>query len=52
MFNRISGHAGSATRERICQDPKNERVPVNAADALRGMRAFLAEAERRLKNSA
>lgn len=51
VLNRISGHADSTTRERIYQDPNNERVRAKAAEARRSMRAFLAEGERRPKNS-
>lgn len=47
VLNRISGHSDSATRERIYQDPQNERVRARAAEARRNMRAFLAEADQR-----
>jgi hypothetical protein len=33
VLNRISGHSDSATRERIHQDPQNERVRARAAEA-------------------
>ena len=52
VLNRISGHADSATRERIYQDPNNERVRAKAAEARRSMRAFLAEGERHQKKAA
>ena len=52
VLNRISGHADSATRERIYQDPNNERVRAKAAEARRSMRAFLAEGERHPKKAA
>lgn len=45
VLNRISGHADSATRERIYQDRENDRVRAQAAEARRNMRAFLAEGE-------
>jgi integrase len=38
VLNRISGHTDSATRERIYQDPQNERVRARAAEARRSMR--------------
>jgi hypothetical protein len=47
VLNRISGHADSATRERIYQDPQNERVRAKAAEARRSMRAFLAEGQKK-----
>ena len=52
VLNRISGHADSATRERIYQDPNNERVRAKAAEARRSMRAFLAEGDRHQKKAA
>ena len=52
VLNRISGHADSATRERIYQDPQNERVRAKAAEARRSMRAFLAEGDRHQKKAA
>jgi integrase len=47
VLNRISGHSDSATRERIYQDPQNERVRARAAEARRNMRAFLTEADQK-----
>lgn len=52
VLNRISGHADSATRERIYQDSQNERVRARAAEARRRMRAFLTEGERNPKKAA
>ncbi|HEX6745907.1 MAG TPA: hypothetical protein VF092_01230 [Longimicrobium sp.] len=52
VLNRISGHTDSATRERIYQDPNNERVRAKAAEARRSMRAFLADGDRRQKKAA
>jgi integrase len=52
VLNRISGHADSATRERIYQDPNNERVRAKAAEARRSMRAFLADGDRTQKKAA
>jgi hypothetical protein len=52
VLNRISGHADSATRERIYQDSQNERVRAKAAEARRRMRAFLTEGERDQKKAA
>jgi hypothetical protein len=46
VLNSISGHADSATRERIYQEKENERVRAKAAKARRSMRAFLAEGDR------
>ncbi|HEX2078827.1 MAG TPA: hypothetical protein VHG08_13985 [Longimicrobium sp.] len=46
VLNRLTGHADSATRERVYQDPHNERVRARAAEARRSMRRFLREAER------
>lgn len=43
VLNSISGHADSATRERIYQDPQNERVRARAAEVRREMRAYLAD---------
>lgn len=39
VLNRISGHKDSATRERVYQDPANERVGGRAAEVRRSMRA-------------
>jgi hypothetical protein len=47
VLNRISGHSDSATRERIYQDPQNDRVRARAAEARRNMRAFLGEADQK-----
>lgn len=47
VLNRISGHSDSATRERIYQDPQNERVRARTAEARHNMRAFLTEADQR-----
>jgi hypothetical protein len=47
VLNRISGHSDSATRERIYQDPQNERVRARAAEARRNVRAFLTEADQK-----
>jgi hypothetical protein len=52
VLNRISGHTDSATRERIYQDPQNERVRARAAEARRSMRAFLTDGERKEKQAA
>ncbi|MEX2584351.1 MAG: hypothetical protein WD766_13865 [Gemmatimonadota bacterium] len=41
VLNRLSGHKESTTRERIYQDPKNERVAARAAKARRKMRRHL-----------
>ena len=41
VLNHLSGHADSATRERIYQDPNNERVRARAAEARRNMRNYL-----------
>jgi hypothetical protein len=41
VLNRLTGHADSATRERIYQDPNNERVRARAAEARRNMRNYL-----------
>ena len=43
MLNRLTGHADSATRERVYQDPQNERVRARAAEARRRMRTYLSE---------
>jgi integrase len=45
VLNSISGHADSATRERIYQERENERVRAKAAKARRSMRAFLVEGD-------
>jgi integrase len=52
VLNKLTGHTDSATRERIYQDPQNERVRARAAEARRSMRAFLSEAERNEKKAA
>jgi hypothetical protein len=52
VLNRLSGHADSATRERIYRDPNNERVRAKAAEARRSMRAILAEGDRHQKKAA
>jgi integrase len=52
VLNSISGHADSATRERIYQERENERVRAKAAKARRSMRAFLAEGETDQKKAA
>jgi integrase len=44
VLNRLTGHTDSATREKIYQDPRNERVRARAAEARRNMRNYLAEA--------
>lgn len=44
VLNRLSGHLDSATRERVYQDPANERVRAKAATARRAMRRYLREA--------
>lgn len=41
VLNRLTGHTDSATRERIYQDPQNERVRARAAEVRRTMRRFL-----------
>lgn len=41
VLNRLTGHADSSTRERIYQDPNNERVRARAAEARRSMRNYL-----------
>ncbi|HEX8697055.1 MAG TPA: hypothetical protein VF746_31845 [Longimicrobium sp.] len=46
VLNRLTGHADSATRERVYQDPQNERVRARAAEARRSMRNFLRGTER------
>ncbi|HEX5725621.1 MAG TPA: hypothetical protein VFX98_09155 [Longimicrobiaceae bacterium] len=46
VLNRLTGHTDSTTRERVYQDPHNERVRARAAEARRSMRRFLREAER------
>jgi integrase len=45
VLNRLTGHTDSATRERVYQDPQNERVRARAAEARRSMRRFLREPE-------
>jgi integrase len=52
VLNKLTGHTDSATRERIYQDPQNERVRARAAEARRSMRAFLSEAEPNEKKAA
>ena len=52
VLNSISGHADSATRERIYQERENERVRAKAAKARRSMRAFLAEGDGHRKKAA
>ena len=51
VLNSISGHADSATRERIYQQRENERVRAKAAKARRSMRAFLAEGDTEQRNA-
>jgi integrase len=46
VLNRLTGHTDSATRERVYQDPQNERVRARAAEARRSMRLFLQDPER------
>lgn len=46
VLNRLTGHTDSTTRERVYQDPQNERVRARAAEARRSMRLFLQEPER------
>ena len=41
VLNHLTGHADSRTRERIYQDPNNERVRARAAEARRSMRNYL-----------
>jgi hypothetical protein len=50
VLNKLTGRTDSATRERIYQDPQNERA--RAAEARRSMRASLSEAERNEKKAA
>ena len=45
VLNNLSGHADSATRERIYQERENDRVRARAAQARRSMRTFLAEGQ-------
>jgi integrase len=45
VLNRLTGHTDSTTRERVYQDPQNERVRARAAEARRSMRRFLREPE-------
>jgi integrase len=52
VLNRLTGHADSATRERVYQDPQNERVRARAAEARRRMRTFLSERNPDEKNAA
>jgi hypothetical protein len=49
-LNRLTGHTDSAARERIYQDPQNERE--RAAETRRSTRAFLSKAERNEKKAA
>jgi ribosomal protein S21 len=44
-FLRVTSHTDSSTRERVYQDPQNERVRARAAEARRSMRRFLREPE-------
>jgi integrase len=46
VLNRLTGHTDSTTRERVYQDPQNERVRARAAEARRSMRNYLRETER------
>ena len=41
VLNRLTGHLDSATRERVYQDPHNERVQARAAQVRREMREHL-----------
>jgi hypothetical protein len=41
VLNRLTGHLDSATRERVYQDPQNERVRARAAETRRRMRQHL-----------
>jgi integrase len=41
VLNSLTGHLDSDTRERIYQDPENDRVRARAAQARRKMRDFL-----------
>jgi hypothetical protein len=41
VLHHLTGHADSRTRERIYQDPNNERVRAHAAEARRQMRSYL-----------
>jgi integrase len=41
VLNRLTGHLDSATRERVYQDPHNERVRARAAETRRRMRQHL-----------
>jgi integrase len=43
VLNRLTGHRDSATRERIYQDPENERVLATTATARRQMRLHIQE---------
>jgi hypothetical protein len=43
VLNRLTGHLDSATRERVYQDPQNERVRARAAETRRRMRQHLGE---------
>jgi hypothetical protein len=43
VLNRLTGHLDSATRERVYQDPQNERVRAQAAVTRRRMRQHLGE---------
>ena len=52
VLNKLTGHTDSATRERIYQDPQNERVRARAAEARRSMRAYLNEAKRDREDAA
>ena len=44
VLNRLTGHLDSATRERVYQDPQNERVRARAAETRRRMRQRLGQA--------
>jgi hypothetical protein len=43
VLNRLTGHLDSATRERVYQDPQNERVRARAGETRRRMRQHLGE---------
>jgi integrase len=45
VLNRLTGHTDCTTRERVYQDPRNERVRARAAEARRSMRNSLRETE-------
>lgn len=50
VLNRLTGHTNSTTRERVYQDPHNERVRARAAEARGSMRRFLREPERQVSS--